>query len=154
YLAGAGKAVIEDEENAPAKVAQAAEVLLPAAPDEPDLLERAIGLGVRVADGAVDEQLLSVARSNAEYALEQSSKRAQGHGVRALEEVQEKLHLAKLPQRIECYDISNTQGTESVASRVVFIDGAPDKNLYRRYKIRTVEGSNDFASMREVLGRR
>ena len=66
----------------------------------------------------------------------------------------EKLQLSRLPQRIECYDISNTQGEEPVASRVVFIDGAPDKNLYRRYKIQTVVGSNDFAMMREVLGRR
>src|SRR5205823_538638 len=56
--------------------------------------------------------------------------------------------------RIECYDISNIQGEDAVASRVVFIDGAPDKNLYRRYKIQTVEGSNDFAMMKEVLGRR
>jgi excinuclease ABC subunit C len=72
----------------------------------------------------------------------------------ALEEVQDKLHLPKLPSRIECYDISNTQGEEAVASRVVFIDGAPDKNLYRRYKIKTVVGSNDFAMMREVLDRR
>src|SRR5262249_51530285 len=57
-------------------------------------------------------------------------------------------------ERIECYDISNIHGQDAVASRVVFIDGAPDKNLYRRYKIRTVEGSNDFAMMKEVLDRR
>src|SRR5262249_29458077 len=57
-------------------------------------------------------------------------------------------------ERIECYDISNIQGQDAVASRVVFLDGAPDKNLYRRYKIRTVEGANDFAMMKEVLGRR
>jgi excinuclease ABC subunit C len=145
YLASAA-------EDAPA--ARAAEVLLPGAPDDPDLLEQAIGVGVRVADGAVDEQLLNVARANAQYALEQARSRAQGHGIAALEEVQDKLHLAKLPQRIECFDISNTQGAENVASRVVFVDGAPDKNLYRRYKIKTVEGANDFASMKEVLGRR
>jgi excinuclease ABC subunit C len=72
----------------------------------------------------------------------------------ALEEVQEKLGLPRLPHRIECYDISNIHGQDAVASRVVFVDGAPDKNLYRRYKIRTVEGSNDFAMMKEVLGRR
>jgi excinuclease ABC subunit C len=71
-----------------------------------------------------------------------------------LEEIQEKLHLLHLPKRIECYDISNTQGDEAVASRVVFIEGAPDKNLYRRYKIKTIQGANDFAMMREVLQRR
>lgn len=130
------------------------EVLLPFAPEEPDLLENALGLGVRVADGAVDEQLLNVARANAEYALEQAQQKGAGHGIAALEEVQEKLHLPRLPHRIECYDNSNIQGEDAVASRVVFIDGAPEKSLYRRYKIRTVEGANDFATMKEVLGRR
>jgi excinuclease ABC subunit C len=134
--------------------ARPTEVLLPAAPDNPEWLERSLGVGMRVADGTVDEQLLNVARANAEYALEQSRRREAGHGAQALEEVQEKLHLPRLPQRIECYDISNIQGEDAVASRVVFVDGAPDKNLYRRYKIRTVEGSNDFAMMKEVLGRR
>lgn len=55
---------------------------------------------------------------------------------------------------MECYDISNTQGTDSVASMVVFVDGKPDKREYRRFKIKTVEGPNDFASMKEVLTRR
>ena len=116
---------------------------------------------MRVAEGEpgsaqrqVDDQLLNVARANAQYALEQGAKKAEGHGIAALEEIQDKLHLPKLPSRIECYDISNTQGEEAVASRVVFVDGAPDKNLYRRYKIKTVQGSNDFAMMREVLDRR
>ena len=57
-------------------------------------------------------------------------------------------------RRMECYDISNTQGTDSVASMVVFTDGKPDKKEYRRFRIKTVEGPNDFASMREVLTRR
>lgn len=73
---------------------------------------------------------------------------------RGLEEVQKRLHLNALPRRIECYDISNFQGQESVASQVVFVDGAPSKDDYRRYKIKTVQGSNDFASMKEVLTRR
>ncbi len=68
--------------------------------------------------------------------------------------IQEKLSLPELPTRIECFDISNFQGAESVASQVVFEDGAPSKDHYRRYKIRTVEGPNDFESMREVLTRR
>jgi excinuclease ABC subunit C len=102
----------------------------------------------------VEHQLINVARANAGYGLEQSLKKIQGHGLEALEQVAEKLHLDHIPSRIECYDISNTQGDESVGSRVVFIDGAPDKNLYRRYKIRTVVGANDFAMMKEVLARR
>ncbi len=60
----------------------------------------------------------------------------------------------KSARRIECYDISHISGTDKVASEVVFIDGAPSKSDYRRYKIRTVEGNNDFACMAEVLGRR
>jgi excinuclease ABC subunit C len=73
---------------------------------------------------------------------------------KGLEEIQSKLDLPQIPTRIECYDISNFQGSETVASQVVFEDGAPNKDQYRRYKIRTVEGSNDFESMREVLTRR
>lgn len=58
------------------------------------------------------------------------------------------------PRRIEGYDISNTQGTDSVGSMVVFIDGEPAKKEYRRFRIKTIEGANDFASLNEVLGRR
>ncbi len=130
------------------------EVLVQEAPTEVEMHERTLGLRILVPDDPRETQLLSVARSNADYALEQSSKRTAGHGFEALEEVMDKLNLPKLPHRIECYDNSNIGGEDAVGSRVVFIDGAPDKNLYRRYKIRTVEGSNDFATMREVLGRR
>jgi len=73
---------------------------------------------------------------------------------RVLETLQSTLGLPRLPVRMECYDISNTQGTESVGSQVTFENGTPNKARYRRYKIRTVAGSDDFASMREVLLRR
>ena len=66
----------------------------------------------------------------------------------------EALGLTSAPRRIEGFDISNTQGILSVASMVVFIDGEPAKKEYRHFRIRTVEGANDFASMNEVLGRR
>ncbi len=72
----------------------------------------------------------------------------------ALEELQEALNLASPPQRIECYDISNTQGTNSVGAMVVFEGGRPKNSEYRRFKIKTVEGSNDFASLQEVIRRR
>jgi excinuclease ABC subunit C len=58
------------------------------------------------------------------------------------------------PRRIECFDISNIQGTDTVASLVVFSDGKPKKSEYRKFKIRTVDGPNDFASMQEVVERR
>lgn len=141
-------------ESAGPVVARLKEVLLVAAPENLELLEQTLGIGVRVAETEVDRQLLNVAVANARHGLEQNQKKSQAHGIEALEEVQDKLQLPRLPHRIECYDISNTQGEDPVASRVVFIDGAPDKNLYRRYKIQTVEGSNDFAMMKEVLGRR
>lgn len=99
------------------------------------------------------QRLLEMANSNAteqfkNYITKTNKKR---DGLKA---IQEKLGLKDLPMRIECFDISNFQGSESVASQVVFEDGVPSKDHYRRYKIKTVEGSNDFASMKEVLSRR
>lgn len=72
----------------------------------------------------------------------------------ALSELQEALGLSGWPRRIECFDISNTQGTNSVASMVVFEDARPKKSDYRKFAIKTVDGPNDFASMNEVIGRR
>ena len=72
----------------------------------------------------------------------------------AMEELQEELSLPNLPLRMECYDVSHIQGTNTVASMVVFQDGKPLSSHYRRFKIKTVEGNDDFASMREVLTRR
>ena len=72
----------------------------------------------------------------------------------ALAELQNALGLPRPPYRMECYDISNTQGTNSVGSMVVFLQGVPAKKHYRRFNIKTVEGPNDFDSMTEVLTRR
>jgi excinuclease ABC subunit C len=72
----------------------------------------------------------------------------------ALSELQDALGLSGWPRRIECFDISNTQGTNSVASMVVFEDAKPKKSDYRKFAIKTVEGPNDFASMAEVVERR
>jgi len=74
--------------------------------------------------------------------------------VRLLKELQDLLHLDKLPIRIECFDNSNIQGSDPVAGCVVFIKGKPSKNDYRKYNIKTVEGSDDYASMREVVYRK
>jgi excinuclease ABC subunit C len=72
----------------------------------------------------------------------------------ALVELEEALGLPRTPARIECYDISTTQGAESTGSMVVFVQGVPRKSLYRRFTIREVQGQDDYASMREVLVRR
>ena len=74
--------------------------------------------------------------------------------VLALAELQATLDLSDPPNRIECYDISNLQGTSAAGSMVVFIQGAPDKSKYRKFTIKTVDGQDDFASMEEVLNRR
>jgi excinuclease ABC subunit C len=72
----------------------------------------------------------------------------------AMSELADALDLPRLPRRIECFDISNIQGTNPVASMVVFEDGRPAKKEYRRFTIKTVVGANDFAMMKEVVGRR
>ena len=74
--------------------------------------------------------------------------------LQALAELQEALSLPELPARIECYDISNIQGTNSVGSMVVFEDGRPRTNHYRRFQIKTVSGPDDYSSMQEMLRRR
>lgn len=74
--------------------------------------------------------------------------------VRLMKEIQEQLHLEKLPNRIECFDNSNTQGSDPVAGCVVFLKAKPAKKEYRKYQIKTVEGPDDYASMKEVARRR
>lgn len=81
-------------------------------------------------------------------------KKKQKETIGAMQDLQEKLHLRNLPMRIEAYDISNTSGTNSVASMVVFIGGEKASKHYRKFKIKTVIGPNDFASLHEVVGRR
>jgi len=103
------------------------------------------------------KKLVEMAARNALLALEQvrSEKAAERDEIAgALAELARGLDLEQPPRRLECYDISNTQGAESVASMVVFEEGRPARDQYRRFKIRTVEGPDDFASLQEVLRRR
>ena len=97
--------------------------------------------------------LVSMCRSNAAEVLAQS-KNSQGKRYAVLKELGELLGLKKLPVYIESYDISNLAGTENVAGMVVFEGGKPLKSAYRKFKIRSFEGQDDFASMNEVLTRR
>lgn len=108
---------------------------------------------VVLATGSEGKKLLDLALTNAQSHLQDAVNKVDQQA-KGLELIQQKFGLPQLPRRIECYDISNFQGTDSVASQVVFEDGLPNKDEYRRYKIKTVEGSNDFASMKEVLSRR
>ncbi|MCG8352375.1 MAG: excinuclease ABC subunit UvrC [Chloroflexales bacterium] len=102
-------------------------------------------------------QLLELATQNARQKLAEMRFQwlnSEQRAVAGLSELRDLLELAGLPQRIECYDISNTQGAQSVASMVVFEHGEPKTSAYRRFKIRTVEGANDVASINEVIRRR
>lgn len=103
------------------------------------------------------KKLAQMVAENARAYLEQVESREERERIRnlqALEELKKFLNLKELPQRIEAFDISNTQGTESVASMVVFEGAQPKKEEYRKFKIKTVEGPNDFESMKEVISRR
>jgi|LGOV01.1.fsa_nt_gb excinuclease ABC subunit C len=106
---------------------------------------------------AVKKKLLELANDNAQEYLIRSTKTIQlkqDRTIGALKILKEKLELKTTPFRIECYDISNISGTDQVASMVVFINGEKRVSHYRKFKIKTVEGANDFASMEEVLKRR
>ena len=103
------------------------------------------------------KKLAEMVAENARIYLEQIENKDELEklkNMQALEELQKYLGLKDIPHRIEAFDISNTQGTESVASMVVFEEGQPKKEDYRKFKIKTVEGPNDFESMREVIFRR
>ena len=102
-------------------------------------------------------RLLKMAKRNAEEFLEKSVdkiKHKDDMTVNACKHLQELLSLSRYPRRMECYDISNISGVDKVGSMVVFIDGEAERSSYRRFRIKTVEGANDFASLQEVLLRR
>ena len=135
------------------------EVLLPlaveAVGDLAELLRERAGHAVEVAVPQRGERrrLVELARRNAELALEQLDQR-EDSATELLEAVKDALRLDKLPVTIECYDISHLQGDLGVASRVMFVEGRPDKNGYRRYRLRETAPGDDYGAMREVLRRR
>lgn len=139
------------------------EILVEHLPDEADDLrnwlrqERHGKIELKVPQRGEKQRLLAMVRQNAVIARDEALRRMEvkeREREEALLGLKATLGLSKTPDRIECYDISNTQGTESVASMVVFTNGKPDKSQYRRFKIQTVHGPNDFLSMREVIARR
>jgi excinuclease ABC subunit C len=108
-------------------------------------------------DDEETSKLIKLSLTNARFLIDelkiQRIKRADylPHSVKSL---QKDLHLENPPRRIECFDISNIQGADAAASMVVFVDGKPRKNDYRKFRIRSVAGPDDFASLREVIQRR
>ena len=112
---------------------------------------------ISVPQKGVKKQLTDMAKKNAEDYLEKEIdkiKHKDDMTVEACKRLKEILSLKRYPRRMECYDISHISGVDKVGSMVVFIDGEPDKTSYRRFRIKTVEGNNDFACLKEVLKRR
>ncbi len=139
------------------------EILLPAQIAEAAVLEQWLRVKrgdvvyINVPREGPGRELLDLASTNAAETLrllKAQWEMDQHRSESALSELQEGLELPRPPVRMECYDISTTQGVEVVGSMVVFEHGVPKKSHYRRFKIRTVVGQDDFASMREVLTRR
>lgn len=105
----------------------------------------------------VNLSLLKMAKENSQEYLEkhiEKEKISYNQSLGAMKQLQEKLSLKNLPRRMECYDISHISGTNKVASMVVFVEGKPAKKDYRKFKIKLVEGNNDFESLKEALTRR
>lgn len=112
---------------------------------------------LRTPERGEKRRLVTMAADNAKEALEMMQLKWQADSLRteqALEQLREELALPTLPRRIECYDNSNIQGTSAVSSMAVFVDGRPAPNQYRRFRVKTVEGADDFATMREIMLRR
>jgi len=139
------------------------QVLVPVESADPDLYERWLGeqreakVIIRVPQRGDKRTLMETVESNAAEELNRHRlRRATDHNsrARALNELQEALALPAAPLRIECYDMSHIQGSDYVGSMVVLEDGLPKKSEYRRFKIREVDGNDDFAAMEEVLTRR
>ncbi len=148
------------------------EVLLPSQVEEANIIEnwlkqkRGSNVQLRIPKGnpstssgqaSIDHSLIDLAKQNASETLATLKAQWQEDSVRqegVLKELQDYLLLPRLPTRIECYDISNTQGTAMIGSMVVFVHGTPKKSDYRRFNIRDIVGPNDFESMRQTLRRR
>ncbi|MDP2209987.1 MAG: excinuclease ABC subunit UvrC, partial [Bacteroidota bacterium] len=139
------------------------EIFLPCKIEETETIEkwlsekRQLKVSIIVPKIGDKAKLVKMCRANAKYLLDdlKIQKLKRGEKIpKILELLQKDLRLPKLPHRIECFDISNIQGSDSAASLVVFENGKPKKSEYKRYKIKTVTGPDDFASMREVVQRR
>ncbi len=139
------------------------EVLVPCELEDVDIIQvflrekRGRAVEIIVPKIGDKRKIIAMAETNADFQLRelllQQAQKDQSVP-RAVLSLQRDLRLEKMPRRIECFDNSHIQGSEYVASMVVFVDGKPKKSEYRKYKLRTVEGNDDFAAMREVVTRR
>ena len=142
------------------EVAPPPEIYLPAIPEGAELLEQWLGerrggrVRLRLPQRGPKRRLLELVRKNALLAFESRFRTGQTHGVQVLAALAECLQLDDPPFRIECFDISNIQGTDSVAAMVAWEAGKPRKADYRSYSLRGVEGPDDTASIAEAVTRR
>jgi len=155
--------ILEGLYDPPPPIGMPKQVLVPWDPDDLDLYQtwlsdlRGSAVTVRVPQRGEKRTLQETVASNAkEELVRHRLKRATDHNSRAkaLNELQEALGLPEPPLRIECYDMSHLQGTDYVGSMVVMEDGLPKKSEYRRFKIKSGQGNDDFLAMEEVLTRR
>ncbi|MCY2960498.1 MAG: excinuclease ABC subunit UvrC [Planctomycetota bacterium] len=139
---------------APGRRAVPAEIVVPCLPSEPELLRVALGGDVAILAPKSGERarMLGIAGENARAELVQAESERAGEEA-ALDELAQILALDGAPEVIDCFDVSNFQGSNVVASRVRFRRGHADRAGYRRFQVRGVEGQDDFASMKEVVGR-
>jgi len=112
---------------------------------------------VRADSSEENRRLMKLAQDNAQLVLKEQESKGdvkKRERLRSLKDIKERLDLDHLPRRIECFDISNIRGDEAVGAMTVFIDGFPDKSQYRKFKIKTVEGIDDYSMMAEMISRR
>ncbi|MFR4352857.1 MAG: excinuclease ABC subunit UvrC [Roseburia sp.] len=138
------------------------EIMLPQEVEEQEILadwlseRRGSKVYIRVPQKGMKEKLVELAQKNAELVLSQDRekiKREEGRTIGALKEIEKLLQIENL-QRVEAFDISNTNGFETVGSMIVYEKGKPKRSDYRKFKLKTVIGPDDYASMHEVLTRR
>lgn len=136
---------------------EATEIIVPFEIDYPGA-----SVKISVPKGGDRKKLLELSEKNVNYFREELKKKkmlnleqkTDNEKMKVLEQIQEALHLPVLPQHIECFDNSNFQGSFPVSAMVCFKNGEPDKTNYRHFKVKTVSGINDFATMKEVVYRR
>ena len=136
---------------------KARQVLLPFDFPDRELIEQALPESrIQIPQRGPRRELIALTEQNARHLLEElklSSMEAEERAGDPVYELSRELGLQRLPRSLACFDISTTQGTDTVGSCVWFENGRPKRNEYRKFRVKTVEGSDDFASMREVVRR-
>ena len=135
------------------------DILVPVLPDDHEALAEVLTelagrkVTLKIPKQGKKKRWLQIALENARLRFEREHDEDERHQ-RAMERLADKLELAAPPVRIECFDNSHLGGTNSVAAMSVFIEGRPDRREYRRYRIKTAQGNDDYGMMREILDRR